>query len=144
MGRWWHGKSLSPSERDQVYLSLCLALLVAIARRGAAFPLLLDEPFTRLDAQATAALAAVLDDLGRQGQQIVVFTGQREAADRMASLGAPVREISDLRLHEREPSVATVGNVARESDVDSARGEEEDENSARRVRERQATEIAAC
>ena len=102
---------LFPSERDQVYLSLCLALLVAIARRGAAFPLLLDEPFMRLDAQGTAALAAVLDDLGRQGQQIVVFTGQREAADRMASLGAPVRDISDLRLREREPSVAAVGNL---------------------------------
>lgn len=100
--------ALSTAERDQVYLSFSLALLGAVARRGVVLPLLLDEPFLRLDAQGTAALAAVLDDLGRHGQQIVVFTGQREAAERLASLGAPVNDIHALRQREREH---VTGNV---------------------------------
>jgi hypothetical protein len=104
-------ETLSPAERDQVYLSFSLALAGAIAHRGMSFPLLLDEPFLRLDPQGTAALAAVLDDLGRCGQQIVVFTGQREAADRLASLGAPVCDIGILRLRKHDLPVAAVNSA---------------------------------
>ena len=74
--------SLTAAERDQVYLSLCLALLAAASRQGVWLPLVLDEPFERLDARGTAALAAVLDDFGRQGHQVLVFTGRQAAAAR--------------------------------------------------------------
>jgi hypothetical protein len=96
---------LSPAERDQVYLSFSLALVAVVARPGVSYPLLLDEPFLRLDAQGIAALAAVLDDLGRRGQQIVVFTGQHKAAERLASLGAPVHDLGDLRVRERDNAI---------------------------------------
>ena len=75
MGRWWLGIAVAGGTRPGVF-----ELVPGLGRRlrgRAAFPLLLDEPFTRLDAQAIAALAAVLDDLGRHGQQFLVFTGQR-------------------------------------------------------------------
>ena len=96
-------ESLSPAERDQVYLSFSLALLAAVtSQHGIQLPLLLDEPFLRLDSQGMAALAAVLNDLGRRGQQILVFTGQREAAGRLAALGATIHEIHALRHRDGE------------------------------------------
>jgi DNA repair exonuclease SbcCD ATPase subunit len=97
--------SLSPAERDVVYLSLCLALLSAAAKQGIWLPLVLDEPFERLDAQTTAALAAVLDGFARQGQQVLVFTCDKAAAERLASAGAAVRNIVDLRQRDARPSI---------------------------------------
>jgi hypothetical protein len=99
--------SLSPAERDVVYLSLCLALLSATARQGIWLPLVLDEPFDRLDTQATAALAAVLDSFARQGHQVLVFTHEKAATDRLASAGAAVRNIVDLRQRDVTPSFFT-------------------------------------
>lgn len=92
--------SLTASQRDQVYLSLSLALVAANARRGVNLPVVLDDPFTRLDAHEAAALAAVLDHFSRQGHQILVFTSQRDAASRLAALGCRVEDLSSLR-HER-------------------------------------------
>ena len=41
-------ESLWSTQRDQVYLSLCLALVSALGRHGARLPLVLDEPFARI------------------------------------------------------------------------------------------------
>ena len=79
-------ESLSATERDQVYLSLCLALHSAAAQQGVWLPLVLDDPFVRLDGNGIASLAAVLDGFARQGHQVIVFTGQQAAAERLLSL----------------------------------------------------------
>jgi hypothetical protein len=94
--------SLAAVERDQVYLCLCLALLADAGRQGVWLPLVLDEPFARLDARGTAALAAVLHDFGRQGHQVLVFTGQPSAAARLASVGAAMHDIVELRQRARD------------------------------------------
>jgi uncharacterized protein YhaN len=101
-------ESLAAAERDQVYLSLCLALLSAARRQGIRLPLVLDEPFERLDARGAAAAAAVLDDFSRQGHQVVVFTGQRSAAERLASVGAALHDIVRLRQRPAENVPAPV------------------------------------
>jgi uncharacterized protein YhaN len=101
-------ESLTAPERDQVYLSLCLALLSAARRQAIRLPLVLDEPFERLDARGAAALAVVLDDFSRQGHQVIVFTGQRAAAERLASVGAAVHDIINLRRRPGENVPATV------------------------------------
>jgi energy-coupling factor transporter ATP-binding protein EcfA2 len=88
---------LSGAQRDQVYLSFCLALLTAASRHGVWLPLVLDEPFERLDSRATAALAAVLEGFARQGHQIVLFTQRTDAAERLAAVGAEMRDMIDLR-----------------------------------------------
>jgi uncharacterized protein YhaN len=88
---------LAPAHRDQVYVSLCLALLQAASRKGIWLPLLLDEPFERLDARSVAALSAVLENFCRHGHQVLVFTGQRASAERLASHGAAVHDIVTLR-----------------------------------------------
>jgi uncharacterized protein YhaN len=90
-------ESLTETHRDQVYLSTCLALLTSASRQGLWLPLVLDEPFEHFDERATAALAAVLDDFSRQGHQVLVFTCQRAAAERLTSLGAVAHDILSLR-----------------------------------------------
>jgi DNA repair exonuclease SbcCD ATPase subunit len=95
-------EALSAAERDQVYLSFAFALASAAARQGVQLPLVLDEPFARLDERGTSALAAVLDALGRQGHQVLVFARQEAAVERLVSLGATVHELASLRRRRRE------------------------------------------
>jgi DNA sulfur modification protein DndD len=98
--------ALSSAERDQVYMSLCLALVTACGRHGVQLPLVLDEPFLRLDHRATGVLAAVIADFGRRGHQVILFTGQREAVARLASLGAARHHMADLQRRAAEPAMA--------------------------------------
>jgi DNA repair exonuclease SbcCD ATPase subunit len=88
---------LSGAQRDQVYLSVCLSLLTAASRHGVWLPLVLDDPFERLDSRATAAMAAVLEGFARQGHQVVLFTQRTDAAERLAAVGAEMRDMIDLR-----------------------------------------------
>jgi predicted nucleic acid-binding Zn-ribbon protein len=106
-------QSLSRAERDQVYLSLCLSLVTACRRQGVRLPLVLDEPFLRLDRRSITALTAVLDDFGRRGHQVLVFTCDREATARFASLGTARFQMSDLQGAAEEPALAVVRHVAR-------------------------------
>ena len=70
-------------------LSLCLTLLSAAARKGVWLPLVLDEPFERLDVRVgRPALVAVLDVFCRQGHQVFVFTRKQDATERLASVRA--------------------------------------------------------
>jgi predicted flap endonuclease-1-like 5' DNA nuclease len=101
-------ESLSSAERDQVYLSLCLALVTTCGRQGVRLPLVLDEPFLRLDHRATGALAAVLDDFGRRGHQVLLFTGQREATARFAALGTARHLMGELQRRASEPALSVV------------------------------------
>lgn len=90
--------SLSVAERRQIHLSVCLALASVCQQRGVRLPLVLDEPFAQLDAAGAAALAAVLDDLGRRGQQVLVFTGDLTAIERFTSLGVSSWSMRHLQL----------------------------------------------
>jgi DNA repair exonuclease SbcCD ATPase subunit len=97
---------LAAGHRDQVYLSVCLALLQAASRQGIWLPLVLDEPFERLQVRDVAALAAVLDSFCRLGHQVIVFTSQREAAECLSSNAATVHDILNLR-GKRPPGFST-------------------------------------
>jgi recombinational DNA repair ATPase RecF len=104
-------ESLWSTQRDQVYLSLCLALVSALGRHGARLPLVLDEPFARLDAKSSAALVDVLGHFSARGHQVLVFTAQQEATERCAALGATVHEMQALRgecVVEAKPQAAEV------------------------------------
>jgi hypothetical protein len=88
---------LSGAQRDKGYQSVLMSLLTAASRHGVWLPLVLDDPFERLDSRATAALAAVLEGFARQGHQIVLFTQRTDAAERLAAVGAEMRDMIDLR-----------------------------------------------
>ncbi len=93
---------LTAAHRDQVYLSLCLALLRIASRQGIWLPLVLDEPFERLDARSVASLAAMLDDFCRHGHQVIVFTGQRAAVEQLTTIGAMSHDILSLRGRQKQ------------------------------------------
>lgn len=104
-------KSLSPSERDLVYLSLCFALVSAFRRQGVDLPLVIDEPFVRLDRRAIATRCETLFELGSHGQQALVFTARRDAAERFAELGATRHDMTQLREPREEPTLAVVAEA---------------------------------
>jgi hypothetical protein len=98
---------LSAAEGDQIRLSFCLAIATAVARQGVRLPLLLDEPFLNVkQPRDTAAFAAVLDAFARQGNQVIVFTGEPEGIERLSSLGARVYDLVELRRWRGQNSSA--------------------------------------
>jgi len=134
-------ESLKGADRDLVYLSFTLALVSAAAKQGVRLPLVLDDPFVRLDARDTASLAAVLDDFGRHGHQVVLFTGQPTAAERLASIGVTVRDIVGLRHWRREEMESaaqapdkTPGVVATDPSVQLKRGKRKGSSRPRKAR----------
>ena len=116
--------SLWSTQRDQVYLSILLALLTALGRYGARLPLVLDEPFARLDARAAAALVDVLDVFSRRGHQVLVLTAHREAAERLAALGATIHNMLALpgrHVADAKPQAAETATRRIRRRVKSAR-----------------------
>ena len=65
---------LSRGTREQLFVSLRLALVAAFARRGIHLPMILDDVFVNFDAGRTKIAAAVLRDFAKQGHQLIVFT----------------------------------------------------------------------
>ncbi len=73
-GRSLPVESLSRGTREQLFLSLRLALAACYARRGAPLPLVLDDVLVNFDAERAKAAAAVLGDFAAAGHQLLVFT----------------------------------------------------------------------
>ncbi|HAY79770.1 MAG TPA: hypothetical protein DCY79_08190 [Planctomycetaceae bacterium] len=67
---------LGTGPRDQVYLSLCLALVNAYGRQNIKLPLVLNDICVNLDADWAEATIEFLHELGEQGQQIIALTGE--------------------------------------------------------------------
>ncbi len=65
---------LSRGTREQLFVSLRLALVSAYARRGIHLPMILDDVFVNFDAGRTRTACAVLRDFAKQGHQLLVFT----------------------------------------------------------------------
>ncbi len=65
---------LSRGTREQLFVSLRLALVAAYARRGIHLPMILDDVFVNFDAGRTKTACAVLRDFAKQGHQLLVFT----------------------------------------------------------------------
>ena len=86
-------QQLGSGGREQVYLSLCLALVAAYARRGTRLPLILNDAFANIDNPGVAAAAAVLRDFCQQGHQVLLFTRHQHVADRFRSLDVAVRQL---------------------------------------------------
>lgn len=84
---------LSSGGRDQVYLSLCLAVVAAYARRGTRLPLLINDAFGNIDAKGVAAAAMLLSEFCQRGHQVLLFTRHQHVADRFRSLDVPVRQL---------------------------------------------------
>ncbi len=65
---------LSRGTREQLFVSLRLALVAAYARRGIHLPMILDDVFVNFDAGRTRVACSVLREFAKQGHQLLVFT----------------------------------------------------------------------
>ena len=88
--------TLEPAEQDLVYLSLILSLVTAQRNQGTELPLVLDEPFARMNEHQAVTTASVLDDFARAGNQVLVFTNRADAVTRFRSGGQTVIEMRQL------------------------------------------------
>ncbi len=70
--------ALSRGQKDQVSLSLCLAVSDSLKRQGIKAPMLLDDVFANIDAQRVEATFDVLCEHGLGGSQVVVFAKRNE------------------------------------------------------------------
>ena len=101
---------LSRGAREQLFLSLRLALASSYARRGAELPLLLDDVLVNFDIQRAKAAAAVLRDYAAGGHQLFVFTCHEHISQLFESLKVEV-----TRLPENTEPSTTVSLVPKAS-----------------------------
>ena len=84
-------EALSRGTREQVYLSLRLALASAYGRRGAGLPLILDDVLVNFDAERAQAAAETVCEFAAAGHQVLVFTCHDHIRDVFASLNVDIR-----------------------------------------------------
>jgi uncharacterized protein YhaN len=92
---------LSRGTREQLFVSLRLALVSAYARRGIHLPMILDDVFVNFDAGRTKTACAVLRDFAKQGHQLLVFTCHEHVWRMFGDLKVDIRRIPN-RLGETE------------------------------------------
>ena len=84
---------LSRGTREQLFLSLRLALVAGYARRGVQMPVILDDVLVNFDSDRTESAAKVIVDFARSGHQVLVFTCHQHIKDIFANLQVDVRDI---------------------------------------------------
>ncbi len=92
---------LSRGTREQVFLSLRLALVSGYARRGVRMPMVLDDVLVNFDVERTVAAAEVLVDFARSGHQILIFTCHDHIVRVFQDLDVELRD-----LPQREAALA--------------------------------------
>jgi uncharacterized protein YhaN len=92
---------LSRGTREQMFLSLRMALAACYARRGAVLPMVLDDVLVNFDADRAAAAAAVLCDFARAGHQLIVFTCHEHISKIFAALGVPISCLPTIQHGQR-------------------------------------------
>jgi uncharacterized protein YhaN len=86
---------LSRGTREQLFVSLRLALVSAYARRGIHLPMILDDVFVNFDAGRTKTAVTALRDFAKQGHQLLVFTCHEHVWRMFADLKVDTRRIPD-------------------------------------------------
>jgi hypothetical protein len=93
---------LSRGTREQLFVSLRLALVSAYARRGIHLPMILDDVFVNFDAGRTRTACAVLREFAKQGHQLMVFTCHEHVWRMFQELKVDTRRIPNRHGDEEE------------------------------------------
>ena len=92
-GRRLPVETLSRGTREQLFLSLRLALVASYARRGIELPLVLDDVLVNFDSRRAKAAASVLRDFAAEGHQLLVFTCHEHVWKLFKNLKLPARTL---------------------------------------------------
>ncbi|TWT37557.1 Chromosome partition protein Smc [Posidoniimonas corsicana] len=93
-------EALSRGTREQLFLSVRLALVAMYARRGIQLPMVLDDILVNFDAGRSRTAAKVMINFAKAGHQLFVFTCHEHVWEIFKNLNADVR-----RLPSREDGV---------------------------------------
>jgi uncharacterized protein YhaN len=89
-GRRWTADQLSQGTCEQIFLALRLALVTLLSRRGAKFPLLLDDVLVNFDARRVVATARAVVQWAGSWAQVLLFTCHPHIVRAFAQLEVPV------------------------------------------------------
>ncbi len=142
---------LSRGTREQLFLSLRLALASSYARRGATLPLILDDVLVNFDADRAKAAAAVLRDFAAAGHQLLVFTCHEHILKLFKSLKAPVSSLPSNAEpgkvifaaepnREEKPKRQRAPRQPRRKPAAEGRTSRQDQSNSQRPREDRATD----
>lgn len=103
-GRTLGVESLSRGTREQLFISLRLALVASYARRGVRLPLVLDDALVNFDAGRAKLAAGLLRDFAAAiPSQVLVFTCHDHIAKLFKALKCPVVVLPDHAQPDPEP-----------------------------------------
>ena len=117
-GRTLSIEMLSHGTREQLLLSLRMALVSLLARRGVELPLILDDVLVNFDTQCAARAVETLRDYAQGGRQIVMFTCHEHIAKQCKASKLDVRRLPV----ERRSGVDQPFELEAESTVRRPRG----------------------
>lgn len=106
-------ESLSRGTREQLFLSVRLAIVAMFARRGIGLPMILDDVLVNFDVGRARTAAEVLCEFAKEGHQLLVFTCHEHVWDMFKSLNADVRRLPN-RFGETLPELPVIESVAEE------------------------------
>ncbi|TWT42712.1 AAA family ATPase [Botrimarina hoheduenensis] len=86
-------EALSRGAREQLFLSVRLALVAMYARRGVQLPMILDDVLVNFDDRRARIAAEVLTRFAADGHQLLVFTCHEHVWEMFKSLQADVRRL---------------------------------------------------
>ncbi len=95
---------LSRGTREQIFLSLRLALVSAYARRGIRLPVVMDDVLVNFDVTRCKAAARVLSEFARSGHQLLVFTCHEHLARLFHDAQVEVRTLPGSNIEWDEPA----------------------------------------
>jgi len=105
---------LSEGTREQVFLSVRLALIRLFARQGRILPVILDDVLVNFDSKRSRASAELFKEFADQGHQLLIFTCHEHIAAMFQCMGADVRQLpkftgtcrpGNLELEEEIPQI---------------------------------------
>ncbi|MEW4455972.1 AAA family ATPase [Bremerella sp. JC817] len=84
---------LSEGTREQVFLSVRLALIHLFARQGRVLPVILDDVLVNFDSKRSKATANLFREFASEGHQLLIFTCHEHIAAMFQDMGADVRQL---------------------------------------------------
>lgn len=84
---------LSEGTREQVFLSVRLALIHLFARQGRVLPVILDDVLVNFDSKRSKATAELFKEFAAEGHQLLIFTCHEHIAAMFQEMGADVRQL---------------------------------------------------
>ncbi|MDB5390376.1 MAG: hypothetical protein JWM11_6022 [Planctomycetaceae bacterium] len=104
-------EQLSRGTREQLFLSIRLALVEELGRQGTRLPMVLDDVLVNFDQERSDAATEVLRDFAEKGHQVLLFTCHRHLAEQAEAHGlepiwlpgkeTPGKEAKDIPAADR-------------------------------------------